>query len=149
MKGILCTLLLFAASAAFCQAPSTPPFTPNQQKSGNQIPPGQTPGQLPPDQQTKPDQMPPDTKAPAPTQHNDSAAAAQMSSPDVQKQLQSDFDNNPVLGANQLKAVVDDDSVVLSGTVNDEKQHQMALQITQSYAAGRKVVDKIVIRNKA
>lgn len=149
MKGILCTLLLFAASAAFSQAPSTPPFTQDQQKSGNQVPPDQTPGQVPPDQQVKPDQMPPDSKAPAPTPDSKNANTAQMSSPDIQKQLQAAYDQNPVLGSNQLKAVVDDDSVVLSGTVADEKQHQMALQIAQSYAASRKIVDKVVVKDKA
>lgn len=152
MKGVLCTLLLLGASAAFSQqqsAPSTPPFTPDQQKSGNQLPPDQTPGQLSPDQRTSPDRMPPDTKAPAPTQDSKTAAPDQMSSPDIEKQLQKAFDKDPSLPNSQLKAVVDDESVVVSGTVENERQHQMAIQIAQSYAGARKVVDKIMIKEKA
>ena len=139
MKSLLCTLLLLAGSAALSQQqspPTTPPFTPDQQSHRN----------LPPDQQGRPDdqspqkQIPPDTKAPA---HD------QMSSTDIQNQIQAAFDKEPTLDKTQLQTTVDDDSLTVSGTVENESQHQMALQIAQSYAAGRKVVDKVEVRKKA
>jgi osmotically-inducible protein OsmY len=134
MKSVLCTLLLFVASIAFSQqqpSPATPPFNPN---------PGQTGNSAPPNEQSPAEQLPPDTKAPA---HD------QMASPDLEKELQKALNNDPSLERTSLKAIVDDDSVVVSGTVETEKQHQMALEIAQSYAGQRKVVDKIVVKNKA
>src|SRR5438270_4658080 len=102
MKSLVCTLLLMMATIAFGQqpqTPSTPPFNPNAQPNGNNAPPNQ---------QSPAEQMPPDTRAPA---HN------QTGSPDIEKELQAAFDHEPVLKGTDLKATADDDSVVVSGTV--------------------------------
>jgi len=48
-----------------------------------------------------------------------------------------------------MRVKADDESVMLTGTVNTEKQHGLALRIAQSYAGQRKIVDKIQIREQA
>lgn len=131
MKNLLSTLLLFIATIAFAQqTPGTPPFNPNSQPN---------PNNAPPNQQSPAEQMPPDTKAPAHTQ---------TASPDIEKELQSAFDHEPVLKGTDLKATADDDSVMVSGTVENEQQHKIALQLVQGKAGDRKIVDKIVVRKK-
>ena len=50
-----------------------------------------------------------------------------------------------VVGA-AVKATVDDKAVVLSGTVETERQHALALRIAESYAGERGIKDKITIR---
>jgi hypothetical protein len=39
--------------------------------------------------------------------------------------------------------------VTLTGSVDTERQHDLALRITKSYAADRKIVDKIKVRGRA
>jgi osmotically-inducible protein OsmY len=83
--------------------------------------------------------MPPDTKAPAPEKLN---------SAEVQQQIQKKLTTEPVLAQTNLRVKVDDDSVVLSGTVDDERQHDLALRIAQSYAGDRRIVDNIQIAQR-
>jgi osmotically-inducible protein OsmY len=42
-----------------------------------------------------------------------------------------------------------DKSVTLTGSVDTERQHDLALRIAQSYAGDRKVVDKLKIQGRA
>jgi hypothetical protein len=53
----------------------------------------------------------------------------------VQQQIQNKLTAEPLPVQTNVKVHVDDASVVLSGTVDDERQHSLALQIAQSYAA--------------
>ena len=135
MKSVVCTLLLFIATIVLGQqqtpgAPSTPPFNPNPQPNGNNAPPNE---------QSPAEQIPPDTKAPAHS-HADSS--------DIQRQLQAAFDQEPVLSGTHLKATADDDAVVVSGTVENERQRRIALQLVQGKAGDRRIVDKIVVKKK-
>jgi len=130
MKSVVCTLLLFVATIVLGQqpVPSTPPFNPNPQSRGNNAPPNE---------QSPAEQMPPDTKAPAHTSNSG-----------IERQLQSAFDKEPVLTGTHLKATADADDVTISGTVENEQQHKIALEIVQGQAGERKIVDKIVVRKK-
>ena len=131
MKSVVCTLLLFVATVALGQqqpVPGTPPFNPNPQSRGNNAPPNE---------QSPAEQMPPDTKAPA-----------HVSNSDIERQLQNAFDQEPVLTGTHLKATADDDAVTISGTVENEQQHKIALEMTQGKAGERKIVDKIVVRKQ-
>src|SRR5947208_17048586 len=127
MKNLLCTLLLLISSIALCQqqtpgapgAGGTPPFNPNPQPNGNNAPPNE---------QSPAEQIPPDTKAPA-----------HVSNSDIERQLQSAFDQEPVLTGTHLKATADDDAVTISGTVENEQQHKIALEMTQGKAGDRKI----------
>ena len=132
MKNLLSILLLFFAAIAFGQqqTPGTPPFNPNSQPN---------PNNAPPNEQSPAEKMPPDTKAPA---------HAQAASSDIEKELQSAFDQEPVLKGTNLKATADDDSIMVSGTVESEQQHKIALQLVQGKAGDRKIVDNIVVKKK-
>jgi len=89
--------------------------------------------------QTPNQQLPPDTRAPAP---------GQVSSLDIENELQKEFGRAPLLRGQQLKASVDDKNIVLTGTVETQEQHDLALQLARQYAKERKVADQIVIRQK-
>jgi BON domain len=93
----------------------------------------------PPQQQPPSRQMPPDMRAPTP---------GELASPDVQSQLQKAFSQSSVLRGGNVTATVDDQNIVLEGTVENQQQHEAALQLAQTYAGQRRIVDKIVVRQK-
>ncbi len=119
--------LLIAASLMAQQG--LPPYNP---------PPYSTPPTFP-GQQNPSQPMPPDTKA-APPEAPPSA--------DTQTQIQKKLTTEPLLANTSVEATVDDKSVVLSGAVENEQQHDLALRIAQSYAGDRRIVDKIHIQSK-
>jgi len=127
MKRTMCACLLLAAASLFAQ-----------QGGPQRSPPYATPPTFP-DQRpgAGPQQMPPDTRAPA---------QRQLSSGEVQDQIQNQLDTDPALDGTAVKATVDDSAVVLSGTVETEKQHALALRIAESYAGDRGIKDKITVR---
>lgn len=117
--------LVFAASAFAQQQPSTyPPYT---------TPPTFPTGQIPRAQ------MPPDTKAPPPQTLSDAR---------VEQQIQDGLKSEPALANMDVGVKTNDKSVTLTGTVDTERQHDLALRIAQSYAGNRKVGDKIKIRGR-
>jgi osmotically-inducible protein OsmY len=119
MRYFLCWLLLMVGALAFAQ----------------QQPPSQTPrGEIPRQQ------MPPDTRAPA---------QQQMPSADVAQQIQDKLNTEPGLAKQNVKANVNDTAVILTGTVDNEQQHQMAVRIAESYAGGREVLDRIEVKGRA
>ena len=127
MKLLFSILLSACATLAVGQQPATPPAAP---PSATQSPRAQ---------------FPPDTTAPAqPT----APAPGQVSSQDIQDELQKEFGRASILSDQQLKATVDDQSILLTGTVESTQQHDLALQLAQQYAGARKIVDKIEIRQK-
>src|SRR5215470_7603974 len=119
---LLCSIVLaVCALPAFSQQPTNPQGTP---PNGVQAPNRQ---------------IPPDTKAPAP---------GQISSADIQSELQKEFGRAALLKGQQLKAAVDDKTIVLTGTVETQEQHDLALRLAQQYASDRKIQDQIIIRQK-
>jgi osmotically-inducible protein OsmY len=84
--------------------------------------------------------MPPDTKAPPPQD---------LSAAQVEQQILDKLKSEPDLANTNMRVKVEDESIMLTGTVNTEKQHALALRIAQSYAGQRKIVDKIEIRGQA
>lgn len=126
MRSVLCGLLLVLVAAAFAQQ-QQPPYD----RHG-------TPPTFPQGQQPRQD-MPPDTEAPPPQQ---------MSSWQVQQQIQNKLTSEPSLANTNLKASVNDSAVTLSGVVDSERQHQLVLGIAQSYAGGREIFDKIQVQGQ-
>jgi osmotically-inducible protein OsmY len=55
--------------------------------------------------------------------------------------------SRPILKAANLRAAVDDSSVTLTGVVDNEQEHQIALGIAASYAGKRNIVGHIKIRS--
>ena len=104
----------------------------------NNPPPYTTPPTLPGEQ--NPSQpMPPDTTAP-PLEAPPSA--------EIQTQIQNKLATEPLLTSTSVAASVDDKSVVLSGSVENEQQHDLARRIAESYAGNRRIVDKIQIQGR-
>jgi BON domain len=125
MKRMLWGLVLVFVTSAFAQQqpPIGPPYT--------------TPPTFPQDKAPR-QQMPPDTKAPPPS---DSLSTAQ-----VQRQIQEKLIAEPALANTNVDVKATDKSLMLTGSVDTERQHNLALRIAQSYAGDRKIVDKIKIR---
>jgi hypothetical protein len=127
MKRMLWGLALaFVTSALAQQQPPTnsPPYT--------------TPPTFPEGRPQR--QIPPDTKAPPP---QDPSAS------EVEQQIQDQLNREPALSNTEIEIKVDAKLVTLNGSVDTEKQRELALRIAQSYAGHRKVVDKIKVQGQA
>jgi hypothetical protein len=130
MKYLLCCAVLFLATIVLAQQQEPPPTT---------TPPYQTPPTFPEGRQNPRGQMPPDTQAPP---------AETMSSQRVEGQILEQFKAEPTLSGTNIDAKVDDNSVVLTGNVNTLAQHDLAIQIAQSNAGNRRIVDKIKVKKQ-
>jgi hypothetical protein len=127
MKRILWGLALVFVTSAFAQQQpptNSPPYT-----TAPTFPDGR------PQQQ-----MPPDTKAPPQQDLSDS---------EVEQQIQKKLSREPALASTEIGVKIDATSVTLTGSVDTERQRDLALRIAQSYAGQRKVVDKIKIQGQA
>ena len=78
---------------------------------------------------------------------NDKSDHHQMSTKDVAENLQKDLDSkNAAYAGSKIHAVVDDQSITLSGTVTSQSQHEMAMQLAKAYAGDRRITDRLVIQ---
>ncbi len=127
MKRILWGLALVFVTSAFAQ-----------QQPPTNSPPYTTPPTFPDGRPQQ--QMPPDTKAPPPQDLSDS---------EVEQQIQKKLSREPALANTEIGVKIDATSVTLTGSVDTERQRDLALRIAQSYAGQRKVVDKIKIQGQA
>ena len=126
MKHILFGLVPLVATAVLAQQPGPPPTAP----------PRGTPPTFPEDRAPR-QQMPPDQEAPPQGQG--------LSTPEVQQRIQQGLNSEPMLRNSNVGVHVDENSVILTGTVDSEQQHDLALLIAQSYAGHRKIVDQIKV----
>jgi hypothetical protein len=126
MRHIICAWLLLIGMTVFAQ---------RQQQPGP--PAGSTPPTFPQDKNPS-KEMPPDTKAPPPT--------AQPTSGEVQQQINQKLSQEPGLKNTTVRFDVDDQSVVIGGSVADEQQHQLALRLARSYAGNRKIADYVKVQ---
>ena len=66
---------------------------------------------------------------------------------EVSDKLQKAFDpKNAAYTGSNIQSVVDDQTVTLNGTVKDQGQHEMALQLARAYAGNRKIVDRLTVQ---
>lgn len=106
-------------------------------------------GPVAPNGTLRPPAQPPATPAtngpetPAP-QENTPA----VSNSDLQTQIQNALTKEPTLSADSLQANVTDQSIQLSGNVENAREKQTALRIVQSYAANKKVVSHITVGSR-
>jgi cytoskeletal protein RodZ len=128
MKRMLWLLALAFVTSAFAQ-----------QQSPTNPPPYTTPPTFPEGRTQQ--EMPPDTKAPPPSET--------LSTAQVQRQIQEKLSAEPALANMNVGVKTTDKSVTLTGSVDTERQHDLALRIAQSYAGDRKVVDKLKIQGRA
>ena len=131
MKYALSCVLVFLAVSVLAQQQGQPPATTN--------PPYETPPTFPEGQQTPGDQMPPDTQAPPPRA---------MSSQRVEGQIVDQLRAEPTLSGTNIDAKVNDNSVVLTGSVDTVEQHDLAVRIAQAIARDRNIVDRIKIKQQ-
>lgn len=127
MKRIFSGLILLLATTAFAQQSGVPPYAP-----------GSTPPTFPPEISPR-QQMPPDTKAPPPRQ---------LSNARIEQLIQDKLKNEPQLADTNVRVETNDKSIHLSGAVDTDQQHELALRIVQSCAGDRKIVDKIKVRRQ-
>jgi BON domain len=137
MKRIILIAAMLAFSFSLTAQQQAPP-APDSQPA-----PGQTPPTFPEDQdpgarRTPPD-MPPDTNAPG----------RELSSREIQEQIQSKLNSEPGLDNDRVRVNVTDSEVTVTGSVDDEAERDVALRIAESYAGDRQIVDKLEIRGKA
>jgi hypothetical protein len=125
MKRIMFGLVLFLATATLAQHQGQRP----------QSPPQSTAPTFPEGQQAPRQPMPPDQDAPS----------QGLSTKEVQRQVQQGLDSEPALDGSKVGVHVDENSVILTGIVNTEAQHDLAIHIAQSYAGDRKIADKVKI----
>ena len=125
MKQMLFGLALLMATATLAQQQGQPAPT---------GPPQSTPPTFPEDRAPR-RPMPPDQEAPP----------QGLSTPEVQQQIQQGLNSEPALRNSTVGVHVDENAVILTGTVDSEQKHDLALRIAQSYAGDRKIVDKIKV----
>ena len=71
--------------------------------------------------------------------------APAMSDSDAQYQIQSLFSTATLFSGSALTTNVSDDSVTLTGNVNNEQQRDEAVRVAQAYAGNRTIVDNLQI----
>ena len=132
MKRILCGgILLLAVSVFGQQVPygspprTTPPTFPSDQAP--RVPRSDQQPQFPPDI------APPQTERPA----------ASSLETVVRERLAAE----PLLKNAKLDVRVTEHDITVSGTVDDQRQHDFAMQVVQSSAGDRHIVDKIKVRS--
>lgn len=133
MKLILYGGVLLLATAALAQ--QVPPYSSPPHSTPPTFPPDQAP-RVPPSAQSP--QYPPE---PAPSQTERPSASALEST--IMQQLAAE----PLLRNAHFDVKVTARDVTVSGTVDDQRQHEFALHIAQSNAGDRQVVDKIKVRS--
>jgi glucose/arabinose dehydrogenase len=118
MRLALCGFALLLATLGFSQQQAQPP-------------PYTTPPTFP-----EVPEMPPDQKAPPPQA---------LSTSEVEQQIQEHFNAEPALANTNVGVKADESSVILTGTVDSDLQHDLALRIVRSYAGNRKLLDQIQV----
>ena len=63
----------------------------------------------------------------------------------IQSNLQSALDDDPILSEANVGTEVDDESITLTGTVQSYWQHQRVLQLVAPYTSSRNIVDKLSV----
>jgi hypothetical protein len=121
MARILLCVLLLSAAFGFSQQPQNqdPPRTPPSNSPDNNPPPSQSATQ---------DQ----SKAGANTR--------------IQNSIQDLLSSDPILSDVDVEANVNDESIVLTGTVESYAQHQRVLQLVSSYGRWRKIDDRVKMK---
>ena len=64
----------------------------------------------------------------------------------IQSNLQSALDDDPLLSEANIGMTVDDENITLTGTVQSYWQHQRVLQLVSPYSRSRKIVDKMSVQ---
>jgi osmotically-inducible protein OsmY len=118
-RTLFCTLLLLGTPVIGQQPQDPVPMVPNAQVSP---------------ENTQMDQS-------APPLENKAAGNER-----IKNNLQSAFNDDPGLSGADVAANVDDESIILTGTVQSYLQHQRVLQLVSVYSSYREIVDKVTVQ---
>ena len=69
-----------------------------------------------------------------------------MTAEELSGQIGYFFQQEPALEGSVVKAIVDDESIIVTGLVPDQGARHQALKIAKQYAGKRKVIDKITVQ---
>lgn len=102
-------------------------------------------------QQQPQNQDPPPTATSSPSGDNPStspqADSQNQSKADVNQRIQNSIQDllssDPILSGADVQASVNDENIILTGTVQSYAQHQRVLQLAAQYTRWRKIDDKI------
>ena len=97
------------------------------------------PPRTPPSTSSDNSQQPPQSATQNANQGQSKASVNQRIQSSIQELLSSD----PVLDGVDIQASVNDESIILTGTVESYAQHQRVLQLVSSYGRWRKIDDKV------
>lgn len=122
MARILLCILLLAALLGF-----------SQQQPQSQDPP-----------RTKPS-ISPDNN-PAPPQNTPQGQSQAGANTRIQNSIQDLLSSDPILSDVDVEANVNDESIILTGTVKSYAQHQRVLQLVSSYGRWRKIDDRVKMK---
>jgi hypothetical protein len=97
-------------------------------------------------QQPPPSQAPPaasaDNNPSSPPQDQSKAGTNQR----IQSSLEDLLGDDPILSGTDVQANVNDESIILTGTVDSYAQHQRVLQLAAQYGRWRKIDDQIKMK---
>jgi hyperosmotically inducible periplasmic protein len=141
MRTAIFALLLLFATVAVAQQQTPPGSTPPTFPSDTDKAPGNT---APPDHPAPPDANAPPAQ-PMPPDRN----AQPMATDEIQQQIQKKLDTEPDLNGANVKAEVSDTTVILTGSVASEQEHDLALRIAHSYSGDRTIDDKIQVKARS
>lgn len=129
MRLEACTVALMLAGFAVAAEYRQPPATSPVHEIPSPLSEEQTPGrQTLPDHETQPSE--------------------ELSTPEVQQLIKDGLRSEPALANASLSVKADDNSVWLTGTVDDEKRHDLALRIAESYSGERQIIDRIKVTRR-
>ncbi len=136
MKPALCcaVLGLTLASAHACQ--QIDPSLAKQAATPPAAPPATTPAR---------DETPPNSASATPPAVPSPSEAGSIDSA-LQTQIQEALNKDPIFSQGHLKVTVSSEGIELSGEVPSGRDRQNAARMAQSYARGKKVVNRIVVR---
>jgi hypothetical protein len=119
MKNIFLASILLLATMGFAQYPQSPNGPPQTTPPTFPGHPGE---RMPPEQNGRP-----------------------LSTDEVQQQIKQRLASQEELANTDVKVKASEDLVTLSGAVDTEQQHRIALRVAESYAGDRKIVDTISV----
>jgi BON domain len=104
--------------------------------------------------QQQPQSQDPSAKPPSSSPDSNSAQAQDPSKDQsksdanqrIQSSIQDLLSSDPVLSGVDVEANVNDQSIVLTGTVDSYAQHQRVLQLVSSYGRWRKIDDRVKMK---
>lgn len=72
-------------------------------------------------------------------------SSEELTSPEVQRLIEDDLASEPTLADARARVETDDCTVQVMGTVKNERQRYLVLQIAQSFAKERQIIDNLTI----